>query len=173
MLSRIPTRPNTRKHPGHRAGNSSAVVVTALACFALLLGSVFWSSTTETVQQVKSTPQLQSVPETVTATPVDQQSDEIVAVAHEIEANSADAVVVAEQQAEQPAAAANRADIVAAQLAAGEFGPALATANSATDAEEPPPADPLGSGPLWTFIIIAAAVLVALEWAAYHRRVTV
>lgn len=44
---------------------------------------------------------------------------------------------------------------------------------AASDAEEPPPADPLGSGPLWTFIIIGAAVLVALEWAAYHRRVTV
>jgi hypothetical protein len=33
--------------------------------------------------------------------------------------------------------------------------------------------DPLGQGPLWTLIIIFAAVLVALEWAAYHRRVTV
>lgn len=32
---------------------------------------------------------------------------------------------------------------------------------------------PLGQGPLWTLVMLAVAVLVAVEWASYHRRVTV
>ncbi len=36
----------------------------------------------------------------------------------------------------------------------------------------PDPA-PLTEGPLWTALMLAAAALIALEWATYHRRVTV
>lgn len=43
----------------------------------------------------------------------------------------------------------------------------------AADAEEPASPDPIGQGPLWTLLILAAAGIVALEWATYHRRVTV
>jgi hypothetical protein len=32
---------------------------------------------------------------------------------------------------------------------------------------------PLGQGPLWTLVMLVVAVLVALEWASYHRRITV
>ena len=32
---------------------------------------------------------------------------------------------------------------------------------------------PVGDGPLWTLLLLAAAGLIALEWATYHRRVTV
>ncbi|MBV1859384.1 MAG: hypothetical protein KUG77_13305, partial [Nannocystaceae bacterium] len=32
---------------------------------------------------------------------------------------------------------------------------------------------PLTEGPLWTALMLAAAALIALEWATYHRRVTV
>jgi hypothetical protein len=34
-------------------------------------------------------------------------------------------------------------------------------------------AAPLSQGPLWTLVMLAVAVLVAIEWASYHRRVTV
>ncbi len=43
----------------------------------------------------------------------------------------------------------------------------------ATDAAAPPEPAPLGQGPLWTLVMLVAAALVALEWASYHRRVTV
>lgn len=36
----------------------------------------------------------------------------------------------------------------------------------------PEPA-PLTEGPLWTALMLAAAALIAIEWATYHRRVTV
>ena len=44
----------------------------------------------------------------------------------------------------------------------------------AADAAEPPaePA-PITEGPLWTAIMLIAAAVIALEWATYHRRVTV
>lgn len=45
--------------------------------------------------------------------------------------------------------------------------PADSSAGSAPD-----PA-PLTEGPLWTALMLAAAALIALEWATYHRRVTV
>ncbi len=51
-------------------------------------------------------------------------------------------------------------------LAAMEL-PQAATADPAPD-----PA-PLTEGPLWTALMIAAAALIAAEWATYHRRVTV
>ena len=40
-------------------------------------------------------------------------------------------------------------------------------------AGEPPTPLPVGEGPLWTLLLLAAAGLIALEWATYHRRVTV
>jgi hypothetical protein len=40
-------------------------------------------------------------------------------------------------------------------------------------AGEPPDPLPVGQGPLWTLLLLAVAGLVALEWATYHRRVTV
>ncbi len=40
-------------------------------------------------------------------------------------------------------------------------------------ADEPPTPLPVGEGPLWTLILLAVVGLVALEWATYHRRVTV
>lgn len=43
----------------------------------------------------------------------------------------------------------------------------------AAAADEPPAPSPLGEGPLWTLVMLAAAALIAVEWAAYHRRVTV
>ena len=44
--------------------------------------------------------------------------------------------------------------------------------DDATAASAPDPA-PLTEGPLWTALMLAAAALIALEWATYHRRVTV
>lgn len=40
-------------------------------------------------------------------------------------------------------------------------------------AGDPPAPLPVGEGPLWTLLLLAAAALIALEWATYHRRVTV
>ncbi len=42
----------------------------------------------------------------------------------------------------------------------------------ATAGDAPTPL-PVGEGPLWTLLLLAAVALVALEWATYHRRVTV
>jgi hypothetical protein len=44
---------------------------------------------------------------------------------------------------------------------------------AAAQAQASPEPVPLGQGPLWTLVMLAVAVLVALEWASYHRRVTV
>lgn len=46
----------------------------------------------------------------------------------------------------------------------------LAAADSS--APEPEPAPPY-DGPLWTIIMLLAATIIAVEWATYHRRVTV
>lgn len=40
-------------------------------------------------------------------------------------------------------------------------------------AGDPPAPLPVGDGPLWTLILLAVVALVAIEWATYHRRVTV
>jgi len=45
--------------------------------------------------------------------------------------------------------------------------PEAAQASAAVEAA------PLSQGPLWTLVMLVAAVLVAIEWASYHRRVTV
>ncbi|MCB9753260.1 MAG: VWA domain-containing protein [Myxococcales bacterium] len=42
-----------------------------------------------------------------------------------------------------------------------------------TGAPAPPEPAPVGDGPLWSLLLLAAAALIALEWATYHRRVTV
>ncbi len=42
-----------------------------------------------------------------------------------------------------------------------------------TGAPAPPEPAPVGDGPLWSLLLLAAAALIALEWASYHRRVTV
>lgn len=46
----------------------------------------------------------------------------------------------------------------------------LAKAQAAGDAPTPAP---LAQGPLWTLLVLAAAIALALEWASYHRRWTV
>jgi len=40
-------------------------------------------------------------------------------------------------------------------------------------ADAAPEPAPLTEGPLWTALMLAAAALIAFEWATYHRRVTV
>ncbi len=40
-------------------------------------------------------------------------------------------------------------------------------------ADAPPEPAPLTEGPLWTALMLLAAALIAVEWATYHRRVTV
>jgi hypothetical protein len=48
----------------------------------------------------------------------------------------------------------------------------LALPAAATAGDAPAPL-PVSDGPLWTLILLALAGLIALEWATYHRRVTV
>ena len=43
----------------------------------------------------------------------------------------------------------------------------------AADAQQPAEPAPVTEGPLWTVIMLIAAAVIALEWATYHRRVTV
>jgi hypothetical protein len=50
------------------------------------------------------------------------------------------------------------------------FEQAPGEAPSAIEAPEPAP---IGQGPVWSIIILLTAVVIALEWATYHRRVTV
>jgi hypothetical protein len=66
--------------------------------------------------------------------------------------------------------AVNQASIEASDLHSRL--PALELPDTALGAEPPEPA-PLTEGPLWTAIILLAAVVIAVEWATYHRRVTV
>ena len=50
--------------------------------------------------------------------------------------------------------------------------PTMELPEAASAGPAPDPA-PLTEGPLWTALMLAAAGLIALEWATYHRRVTV
>lgn len=50
---------------------------------------------------------------------------------------------------------------------------ALELPEAAQVSATPEPTTPFGQGPLWTLVMLAVAVLVAIEWASYHRRVTV
>ncbi|MCH9680609.1 MAG: VWA domain-containing protein [Deltaproteobacteria bacterium] len=63
----------------------------------------------------------------------------------------------------------------AANLHASNLHDAL-TAQSLPEASQAPaaaPDSPLPQGPLWTLVMLVVAVLLAAEWASYHRRVTV
>lgn len=62
-----------------------------------------------------------------------------------------------------------------ANLHASDLHDALASLElpEAAVAQAPPQPSPLPQGPLWTLVMLVAATLVALEWASYHRRVTV
>lgn len=66
--------------------------------------------------------------------------------------------------------AVNQANLHASDL---HDGLAALELPQAAQAEAPPEPAPLGQGPLWTLVMLVVAVLVALEWASYHRRVTV
>ncbi len=66
--------------------------------------------------------------------------------------------------------AVNAADLHASNLHDALGQTALPEATQAPDAPEP---SPLPQGPLWTLVMLLAAGLIALEWASYHRRVTV
>jgi hypothetical protein len=67
-----------------------------------------------------------------------------------------------------------------AELAVNQTGTAASDLHSRTDdledsvrAGEPPTPAPVAQGPLWTAIILLAAAIVIVEWATYHRRITV
>lgn len=62
-----------------------------------------------------------------------------------------------------------------ASAAASDLHDRLAALDLPPDAAagEPPTPLPVGEGPLWTLILLAVVGLVSLEWATYHRRVTV
>ncbi|MCY1061888.1 VWA domain-containing protein [Nannocystis sp. SCPEA4] len=64
--------------------------------------------------------------------------------------------------------AVNQASVAASDLhdRLGDLPP------DATAGEAPTPV-PVADEPLWALLLLAAALLIALEWAAYHRRVTV
>ncbi len=57
--------------------------------------------------------------------------------------------------------------------AASDLHSRLADADPAIFAGEAPGAAPVAQGPLWTAILLLAAAIVVLEWATYHRRITV
>lgn len=66
------------------------------------------------------------------------------------------------------------------QLAVNQTGSAasdlhgrLGELDPAVRAGDPPAPAPVGSGPLWTAILLIVAGIVVVEWATYHRRVTV
>lgn len=62
-----------------------------------------------------------------------------------------------------------------ASAAASDLHDRLADLNLPPEASagDPPAPLPVGDGPLWTLILLAVVALVAIEWATYHRRVTV
>ncbi len=71
------------------------------------------------------------------------------------------------------------ADLVA-ELAVNQTGTAASDLHAALDdlpaeafAGEPPTPAPVSQGPLWTAILLLAAAIVVVEWATYHRRITV
>lgn len=60
-----------------------------------------------------------------------------------------------------------------ASAAASDLHDRLGELPTAARAGEPPAAVPVRDDPLWALLLLLAVVLVALEWASYHRRVTV
>lgn len=57
--------------------------------------------------------------------------------------------------------------------AASDLHPRTADLDPAVFAGEAPTPAPVAQGPLWTAIILLAAAIVVIEWATYHRRITV
>lgn len=57
--------------------------------------------------------------------------------------------------------------------AASDLHTRLADVDPAVMAGEAPTPAPVAQGPLWTAILLLAAAIVVLEWASYHRRITV
>ncbi|MCA9706978.1 MAG: VWA domain-containing protein [Myxococcales bacterium] len=68
--------------------------------------------------------------------------------------------------------AVNQADLHASDLHDQVEALELPQATEAEAPSEPTPLTPF-QGPLWTLVMLVAAGLIALEWASYHRRVTV
>jgi hypothetical protein len=66
--------------------------------------------------------------------------------------------------------AVNQANIDASDLHPRFEELGLGPEASAGDAPEPVP---VGDGPLWTLLVLVTAGIIALEWATYHRRITV
>ena len=66
--------------------------------------------------------------------------------------------------------AVNQASVDASDLHPRFEDAGLADAISEGAAPEPAP---IGQGPVWSVLVLLAAVIVAVEWATYHRRVTV
>ncbi|HEY8376413.1 MAG TPA: VWA domain-containing protein, partial [Nannocystis sp.] len=60
-----------------------------------------------------------------------------------------------------------------ASLAASDLHDRLGDLPPAAVAGDPPVPVPVRDEPLWALLLLLAALLIALEWAAYHRRVTV
>ncbi|MEZ4454055.1 MAG: VWA domain-containing protein [Nannocystaceae bacterium] len=60
-----------------------------------------------------------------------------------------------------------------ANVAASDLHDRLGDLPEAQRAGEAPIPAPLTQGPLWTLLILVAAIALALEWASYHRRWTV
>jgi len=124
----------------NRTGASSVAVLSAIGCFAILMGAIFWSSTNQKTS-VTQTPQLQAVPEFAAENPQAEVPETtvqsaIVTVSNEIEAQAEDAVVVAKQEPQQLDQRQARSESIEAHLAVGEFGTAMQIAQSASDAEE-------------------------------------
>jgi len=57
--------------------------------------------------------------------------------------------------------------------AASDLHPRTADLDPAVFAGEAPTPAPVAQGPLWTAIILLATAIVVVEWATYHRRITV
>ncbi len=64
--------------------------------------------------------------------------------------------------------AVNQSSIVASDLE-----PRIADVLARASAADAPTPAPVAQGPLWTAILLLVAAIVVLEWATYHRRITV
>ncbi|MBX7080640.1 MAG: hypothetical protein K1X88_15695, partial [Nannocystaceae bacterium] len=70
--------------------------------------------------------------------------------------------------------------VLSAEVAVNQTGTAPSDLHARLDdlgpevfAGEPPLPAPVAQGPLWTAILLLAAAVVVIEWATYHRRITV
>lgn len=69
---------------------------------------------------------------------------------------------------------------IMAELAVNQTGTMASDLHSRLDDVDPaalagdaPEGAPVGEGPLWTALLLLAAAVVVIEWATYHRRITV